>query len=165
MAQPSLFEKLLLKDEKNLLIQGLPSSIEKQFSKLSFSKNVTPLLKTKKVEFALVFAVNQTQLNSILKEVIPVLNEGAKLWVAHPKSASKIATDLNRDSCWAYLTNAKFEAVHQIEIDHVWSAMRFKKAEIIVQDRVRMNSISVLTPTNIDSTEYERTNIASSIKA
>ena len=48
----TLFEKLQLEDEKNLLIQGLPSTIEKQFSKLSFSKNVTPLLKTRKIDFA-----------------------------------------------------------------------------------------------------------------
>jgi len=34
----TLLEKLQLADEKNLLIQGLPSSIEKQFSKLSFAK-------------------------------------------------------------------------------------------------------------------------------
>ncbi len=45
MSQPTLFEKLQLQDQKNLLIQGLPSSIEKQFVKLSYSKNVTPLLK------------------------------------------------------------------------------------------------------------------------
>ncbi len=61
----TLFEKLQLEDEKNLLIQGLPSTIEKQFSKLSFSKNVTPLLKTRKIDFALVFALNLKQLNKI----------------------------------------------------------------------------------------------------
>jgi len=36
----SVFEKLQLNEEKNLLVQGLPSSIEKQFAKLSgLSKN------------------------------------------------------------------------------------------------------------------------------
>lgn len=34
----TVFEKLQLNDEKNLLIQGLPSSIEKQFVKVAFSK-------------------------------------------------------------------------------------------------------------------------------
>ena len=55
----TLFDKLQLADEKNLLIQGLPSSIEKQFSKLSFAKNMTPLLKSRKIDFALIFAINQ----------------------------------------------------------------------------------------------------------
>jgi hypothetical protein len=49
----TLLEKLQLADEKNLLIQGLPSSIEKQFSKLSFAKNVTPLLKSRKIDFCI----------------------------------------------------------------------------------------------------------------
>ena len=56
MTAQTLIEKLQLQDEKNLLIQGLPSSIEKQFVKLTFSKSVTPLLKTRKIDFALVFA-------------------------------------------------------------------------------------------------------------
>ncbi|MFN5135271.1 MAG: hypothetical protein ACK5DG_08130, partial [Chitinophagaceae bacterium] len=92
----SLLEKLQLNEEKNLLIQGLPSSIEKHFVKLSFAKNVTPLLRTKKIDFALVFAVNQNQLNGILKEVLPALSPKAKFWIASPKSTSKIVSDLNR---------------------------------------------------------------------
>jgi hypothetical protein len=90
----TLCDKLQLKEEKNLLIQGLPSTIEKQFSKLSFAKNVTPLLKSRKIDFALVFAVNENQLNGILKEVLPALQQEAKLWVAYPKTASKITSDL-----------------------------------------------------------------------
>ena len=96
----TVFEKLQLADEKNLLIQGLPSSIEKQFSKLSFAKNMTPLLKTRKIDFALVFAVNENQLNGILRDVMPSLKEGSKFWVAYPKITSKIVTDLNRDCSW-----------------------------------------------------------------
>ena len=129
MIQQSLFEKLQLTNERNLLIQGLPSSIEKQFIKLSYSKNVTPLLKIKKVEFALVFAINTNQLKTILTEVIPVLAEGAKLWVASPKSTSKIVCDLNRTSSWDTLTNNGYESVDQVTLDHCWVAMRFQKTE------------------------------------
>jgi hypothetical protein len=73
----TLLEKLQLKDEKSLLIQGLPSSIEKQFTKLAFTKNVTPLLKIKKIDFALVFAVNEGQLKGIINEVLPAC---IKIW-------------------------------------------------------------------------------------
>ncbi len=131
MSNQSLFEKLQLKDEKNLLIQGLPSSIEKQFAKLSYAKNVTPLLKSKKVDFALVFAVNQNQLNGVLKEVFPALHENSKLWIAYPKQTSKIVSDLNRDCSWEILTQNSLEAVSLVALDHVWSAVRFKKANII----------------------------------
>lgn len=123
----TLFEKLQYAEEKNLLIQGLPSSIEKQFHKLSFAKNVTPLLKNRKIDFALVFAVNENQLNSILSDVMPALKDGSKFWVAYPKTTSKIVTDLNRDGSWNRLTNAGYEGVDRVELDHVWSAMRFER--------------------------------------
>ena len=127
----TLFEKLDLLEEKNLLIQGLPSSIEKQFSKLSFAKNVTPLLKSRKIDFALVFAVSENQLNGILREVMPALKEETKLWVAFPKSTSKIVTDLNRESSWNKLTCEGYECACKVELDHVWSAARFSKCDLI----------------------------------
>lgn len=125
----TLFEKLQLEDEKNLLIQGLPSTIEKQFSKLSFSKNVTPLLKTRKIDFALVFALNSNQLYKILSEVCPALHASGKLWIAYPKAASKITSDLNRDCSWHYLTDQGFETGEIVEMDYVWSAQLFIQGE------------------------------------
>lgn len=128
----TLFEKLQFNGEKNLLIQGLPSTIEKQFSKVSFAKNLTPLLKAKKIDFALVFAVNENQLNNILSDVLPALHEEAKLWIAYPKKASKIASDLNRDCSWHKITEAGYESISQVGLDHVWSALKFQKAEQLV---------------------------------
>jgi hypothetical protein len=125
----TLFEKLQLEDEKNLLIQGLPSTIEKQFSKLSFSKNVTPLLKTRKIDFALVFALNSNQLCKILSEVCPALHASGRLWIAYPKATSKITSDLNRDCSWHYLTEQGFETAEIVEMDYVWSAQLFTKTE------------------------------------
>ncbi len=136
----TLFEKLQLNDEKNLLIQGLPSTIEKQFCKLSFAKNMTPLLKSKKIDFALVFAVNERQLNGILTDVLPAMNEEAKLWIAYPKKTSKIASDLNRDCSWNNVTESGYESTSQVCLDHVWSALLFQKAELSVE----MNESSVL---------------------
>ncbi len=127
MSNLTLLEKLQLQDERNLLIQGLPSSIEKQFAKLSYAKNVTPLVKTRKVDFALVFAINQNQLINIMKDVMPALKEDTKLWVAYPKVSSKIVSDLNRESSWDFFTQNNFEGMSLVDLDHMWSAMRFKK--------------------------------------
>jgi hypothetical protein len=131
MSNQSLFEKLQYKDEKNILIQGLPSSIEKQFAKLNYAKNVTPLLRSKKVDFALVFAISQQQLNNVLCEVLPALHEDSKLWVAYPKTTSKIVSDLNRDCSWECLTKKEYESVRMVTLDHVWSAISFKKTDKI----------------------------------
>ena len=129
MCQQTVFEKLEISNEKNFLIQGLPSSIEKQFIKLSYSKNVTPLLRIKKIDFALVFAINGNQLNGIMKDVIPILNKDGKLWIAYPKTASKIASDLNRDCNWEILTSNHFVSVCEVTLDHVWSALRFERVD------------------------------------
>lgn len=130
----TLFEKLQLKEERNLLVQGLPSTIEKQFVKLSFAKNVTPLLKIRKIDFALIFALNQKQLNDILFDVLPALQSGAKLWIAFPKLTSKIVSDLNRSCTWKYLSDNGFESGEQVVLDYVWSALQFKRSPIVVQD-------------------------------
>ncbi|MBX3241614.1 MAG: YdeI/OmpD-associated family protein [Chitinophagaceae bacterium] len=125
----TMFEKLQLTEEKNLLIQGLPSSIEKQFSKISFAKSVTPLLRSRRIDFALVFAINQRQLEGILKEVLPALGDEGKLWVAYPKPTSKIVSDLNRDCNWKTLSQCGYESEDQVTLDHVWTALRFKRPE------------------------------------
>ena len=121
----NIFERLELCDEKNLLIQGIPSTLEKYFTKLSFAKNVTPLLKSRKIEFALVFALNYQQLAAILKDVIPALKDKGKLWVAYPKPTSKIVSDLNRDCNWDCLCTKGFGKIDEVVIDHVWTAIRF----------------------------------------
>jgi hypothetical protein len=129
----TLLEKLQFKDEKNLLVQGLPSTVEKQFAKLTFAKSVTPLLKARKIDFALVFAVSHKQLKEILADVIPALAPDAKFWIAYPKVSSKIVSDLARASTcqWECIASSGFEGVRTINMDNVWTAMRFKKIETI----------------------------------
>ncbi|MGE5521211.1 MAG: hypothetical protein ACM3VS_14910 [Candidatus Dadabacteria bacterium] len=138
----TILDKLNLKNEKNVLIQGLPSSIEKQFNKLSFAKNLTPLLRSRKIEFALIFAVSESQLNGILDDILPALKDDSKLWVAYPKLTSKISTDLNRQSSWNRLTSIGYEGSEQISLDHVWQSVNFKKStesadqEFLVEETV-----------------------------
>jgi hypothetical protein len=142
----NIFERLEFGDEKNLLIQGIPSTLEKFFTKLSFAKNVTPLLRNRKIDFALVFAINYTQLSSILKDVIPSLRTEGKLWIAYPKPTSKIVSDLNRDCSWDCLIQKGFGKIDEVVIDHVWIAMRFCTNHFELTENVctqiEMNSFS-----------------------
>ena len=137
----TMLEKLHYQEEKNLLIQGLPSSIEKQFSKVSFAKNLTPLLKSRRIEFALIFAVNQQQLGSILQDVTPALHDNGKLWVAYPRSSSKIVSDLNRDFSWKCILELGYEHVEETDLDHVWNAIRFEKPSSMEGSYVTLESL------------------------
>lgn len=149
----TILEKLQLKNEKNILIQGLPSSIEKQFNKISFAKNLTPLLRTRKIDFALVFAVSENQLNGILDDIMPALKEDSKLWIAYPKLTSKITTDLNREGSWNKLIDAEYENSDQVSLDHVWHAVFFRKVftEVVakIEEVITVKGKSKLVGTTI----------------
>ena len=150
MVSLNLLENLELKDEKNLLIQGLPSSVEKQFAKLSYAKNVTPLLKSKKVDFVLIFAVNQQQLKNILKDVFQALHDESKLWIAFPKQTSKISSDLMRENSWHFMTDLEYEGSTLVPVDHVWNAMKFLKMKNVVRDENYKTVEETLGPTIIE---------------
>lgn len=127
MALETVLEKLQLTDEKNILVQGLPSSIEKQFVKVNFAKSVTPLLRSRRIDFALVFAVSKTQLTCILHDVVPALHEDGKLWIAYPKLTSKIASDLSRECNWEHISTFGYESIDTVALDNTWCAVRFRK--------------------------------------
>ncbi|MGI8598543.1 MAG: hypothetical protein ACR2KB_04725 [Chitinophagaceae bacterium] len=142
----TILEKLQITNEKTILIQGLPSSIEKQFAKLSFAKNLTPLLRSRGLDFALVFAVSENQLNNILMDIMPALKDDTKLWIAHPKLTSKIVTDLNRESSWQKLTGSGFECCEKVALDHVWMAGNFKKSDVVEEIELFEEEVMVANP-------------------
>lgn len=49
-------------------------------------------------------------------------------WVAYPK-AGKLGTDLNRDVLAGLMLERGVQAVRQVAIDDVWSALRFRPAK------------------------------------
>ncbi len=65
----------------------------------------------------------------LLKDVFPALHADAKLWIAFPKSASKIVSDLNRCCTWEALRTEGFESTEEVVLDYVWSALQFKRVE------------------------------------
>ena len=102
------------------------------------------MLKSRKIDFALVFAVNENQLSGILREVLPALNNEAKLWIAYPKTTSKIATNLNRSCTWDCISSAGYEDFDKIELDHVWSATRYGTALEVEEFKSRRKELATL---------------------
>lgn len=144
MALQTVLEKLQIKDEKNILVQGLPSSIEKQFIKLNFAKSVTPLLKSRKIDLALVFAISKSQLSQILHAVLPAMSEEGKLWIAYPKPTSKIASDLCRDCQWKDMSGIGYESGELVALDSTWCAINFLKcAEVMKTEHSKLRQVSI----------------------
>ena len=80
--------------------------------------------------------MNETQLKGIIHEVLPALGKGGKFWVAYPKTSSKIATTLNRECSWTCITGSGYEMVRDVALDHVWTAVRFKKCAPIASSLI-----------------------------
>ena len=155
MSNQTFLERLQLDNDKTMLIQGIPSSIEKQFVKLSFSKNVTPLLKRKKIDFALLFAINNNQLCTILKDVFPALHSQSKLWIAFPKSSSKIVSDLNRDCTWETLCNKGYKISDEFELDNVWMGALFTLPQAEIKEEISISVIESLEEES-DDRKFEK---------
>jgi hypothetical protein len=77
-------------------------------------------------DIVLVYTRDRAALGSALPKATRRLAEGGILWVAYPK-AGQLGTDLNRDSLARALHAEGLEAVAQIAVDDVWSALRVKR--------------------------------------
>lgn len=128
----TVFEKLNLKDHREIVVLQAPESFEKEISRLSGVTVRRDLGPVGEVGFSLAFVTRQAELDSIAAAVTAKAEGDAILWFAYPKKSSKrYHCELDRDSGWEALGAAGFEPVRQVAIDEDWSALRFRRAEHI----------------------------------
>jgi hypothetical protein len=128
----SVFTKLNLKAQREILVLNAPASFETEIAALKHVAVLRDPKKAKTVEFALAFAVTQAEVDR-LSTLLAVKAVGdALLWFAYPKGTSKrYRCEFNRDSGWNLMRAAGFETVRMIAIDEDWSALRFRRVEFI----------------------------------
>lgn len=78
------------------------------------------------VDLIQVFVKTRNELEEQLPRLRNHLKPDGFLWITYPKGTSKIKTDINKDSLWAYVKTLDLKAIHQIAVDDTWSAMRFR---------------------------------------
>jgi hypothetical protein len=128
----SIFQKLNLKAQREILVFNAPASFEPELARLESVTIRRNLKRPVAVQFALAFALEQAELDRLSK----ILAEGAEgdavLWFAYPKGSSKRYTcEFNRDTGWQVIRAAGFDSVRQVAIDEDWSALRFRRVEFI----------------------------------
>lgn len=79
----------------------------------------------------LAFVRSKEELAALAPLVFQSVAEGGLAWIAFPKGGSGIMTDLNRDKLWAELANSGWRPVRNVAIDAVWSALRFRPAQMV----------------------------------
>ena len=128
----SIFEKLNLKQQRDILVVNAPPSFESELHVLK-DVNVTRDPKNVKVlHFALAFATTQAQVDNLSQLLASKAEGDALLWFAYPKGASKrYKCEFNRDTGWSAMRSEGFDTVRQVAIDEDWSALRFRRVEFI----------------------------------
>lgn len=128
-----LFNKLNLKDHKEMLILNSPQSFSIEIE--SLDKTITvykDLKKSKQVGFAMGFVTTREQIGLLIPSLNEKLIGDSILWICYPKGTSKKYTcDFNRDTGWEILGKYDFEPVRQVSIDEDWSALRFRRVQFI----------------------------------
>lgn len=129
---PSVFQKLNLKDQTDIVVVNAPASFEPELAALRDVNVVRDARATKAISFAIAFAITQKDADAAAKTLTAKAAGDAVLWFAYPKGSSKKYTcEFNRDTGWAELAKAGYEPVRVVAIDEDWSALRFRKVEHI----------------------------------
>ena len=128
----SIFGKLNLKDQKQILIVDAPPSFEGELAALKDVEIVRDVKKAKAVAFSLVFVTTQEQVDRIAPAIAKKAEGDAVVWFAYPKGSSKkYSSQIHRDSGWNVLGQEGFEPVRIVAIDEDWSAKRFRRVGFI----------------------------------
>jgi len=128
----SVFAKLNLKDQREILVVDPPSSFEAELAGLAGVDVLRDPRQVTNVGFALLFAASQADVDRLSALMPTKLETDAIFWIAYPKASSrKYRCDFNRDSGWHVLRQQGFDSVRQVAIDEDWSALRFRRVEYI----------------------------------
>ena len=133
----TLFQKLNLKAQNEIVVFNVPASFEPQLAQLVDIKILRNPKKPVGIQFALSFATQQGELDRLSRILGAGAAGDALLWFAYPKGTSKRYTcEFNRDTGWDVIRDCGFDSVRQVAIDEDWSALRFRRVEYI-KDSIR----------------------------
>jgi len=128
----STFDKLNLKDQKQILVLNSPESFEPELKSLRGIAIQRDLKNAADTEFALAFVTQQKEVDTLGKAIAKKAKGDAVVWFAYPKGSSKkYKSEINRDAGWQVLGDSGFEPVRMVAIDEDWSAVRFRRADFI----------------------------------
>jgi hypothetical protein len=128
----TLYEKLQLKDQQEILVLNAPASFESELSHLPVLHIHRNLEALPVIRFSLAFVTKQAEVDTLTAKIVPRAQGDAALWFAYPKGSSKnFKCDFNRDTGWARLNAAGFDTVRSIAIDEDWTGLRFRRKEFI----------------------------------
>lgn len=129
---PTVFDKLNLKDQREIVVINAPASFEPELAALEGVRVLREVRDTKVIPFALAFASTQSEVDRLARSLVKKATGDVILWFAYPKGSSKkYKCAFNRDTGWDILRRLGFDTVRAVAIDEDWSALRFRRLEFI----------------------------------
>ena len=129
---PTVFEKLNLKQQREIVVINAPASFEPELAALKDVVVLRDVKQAKAVHFAIAFATKQMEVDALSRALTAKAEGDALLWFAYPKGTSKkYQCEFNRDTGWDVLRSLGFDTVRAVAIDEDWSALRFRRVGFI----------------------------------
>lgn len=126
------FQKLNLKDQREIVVLNAPETFEPELSALRGVTIVRSLQGIQEIEFFLAFVTKQKELDTLAKSIAQLAKGDAVVWFAYAKGTSKrYQCEFSRDTGWEVLGKLGFEAVRSVAIDEDWTGARFRRVEFI----------------------------------
>jgi hypothetical protein len=118
-------KKLGLKEDGSIVLIGAPASFARHLAPLPAGAQVVTRTGSR-MGLVLFFATGRKQLESRFVALAAKLDPAGMLWVAWPKQASGVATDLNEAVVREVGLAAGLVDNKVCAIDEVWSGLRFQ---------------------------------------
>jgi hypothetical protein len=130
MSAGSLAKKLQIKPGQRIVVVNAPPGYAGQLGPLPAGALLATRL-TGMFDAVHLFVKSVAELNRLAPKAIRALRQDGLLWIAYPKGASGIKTDINRDIGWEVVHDMGLRPVTQVAIDGTWSALRFRRGELV----------------------------------
>lgn len=126
---PTIFQKLNLKDQKQILVLNATRSFEGELGTLTDVEIKRHLDEVTEIDFALVFVTRKAEIDEHSLPLIAKARGDLILWfVYHKGTSKKYKADFNRDNGWDVISAAGYQPVRMVAIDEDWSALRYRRS-------------------------------------
>ena len=112
-----LLKKLGIKDVDRVLIANAPKALPEEL-------RATKSNSRGEVEFGLLFLQSQAELKRDWSKISARIVPDGMLWIAWPKKASGVVTDLTEDVIRNFVLKTEFVDVKVCAIDDIWSGLK-----------------------------------------
>lgn len=131
----SIFEKLNLGDRQEIVVLRAPLSFEPELARLPVITIHHHLESVADAGFWLAFVTRKSEVEALAPKIAKRAKGDAVVWFAYPKGTSKNYTcDFNRDTGWDAMKALGFDTVRAVAIDEDWTALRFRRVELIKRE-------------------------------